>query len=196
MEYKNVSEIKPKDIINDPEDNTIYVVINIIPGNNPRLVLRNFVTQKITQRSVPRNKQFLLIEPEIVQFQVNYYNGSMLNIMNPETFEESEIDGTSLGERFESLKRAIDSGRNVYIELERIDTIQNIKDFLIREEKVISKEPTLQEQPPPNRRSGETENKQKPARVSAKHETSSSEPSPPPKVVVSSSQNEQSSSNK
>ena len=189
MEYKNDSEIKPKDIINDPEDNTVYIVINATSGNNPRLVLRNFLTQKVTQRSVPHNKQFLLIEPEIVQFQLNYYNNTTLNVMNNETFEEFEFDGSSLGERLEPLKKAFDLGKNVYIELEKIDTIQNVKNFIIKEDTIVPNEKNVQEQSLQDKKQVGVESQQ---RGSSKQKAANEKPEPDKHLITAKSSSKES----
>ena len=49
MEYKTANELKSKEYIIDPETEEIFQIINIKPGNKPRILLvlkNNFSLQK------------------------------------------------------------------------------------------------------------------------------------------------------
>ena len=171
MEYKTANELKSKEYIIDPETEEIFQIINIKPGNKPRIMYRDLKKDKISEIIVSSKKQFLLAEIEELSYQLNYYSENNLYIMDYNIYEEIIYDGSSLGDKLSALKAEFDSGKSIELKIQKIGTssfltgynvvkeqlpevsepqkpksLENQKE--LKKEKKISKSETLSKKPP------------------------------------------------
>ncbi|HKZ42136.1 MAG TPA: hypothetical protein VJ044_14320, partial [Candidatus Hodarchaeales archaeon] len=140
--------LKPKEYILDPETNRIFQVVVIrLTGTKPRIMMRDLRTQKITEEVFSPRKQFLRIVPENPKYTLTYYQENRLYVLNVDTFEELELDGSGFVNLAE-LKAGFDAGRTVVIQIEKIEDIKRIISFEATVE-AVAKAPQPRETSPP-----------------------------------------------